>query len=117
MTSWLTVCISVPRLMIEVARLQHPSERPLAMAAAASDRAPIIDCDVRAAAAGVQVGMPVLTARRLCRDLEVNVADRAATAQIATQIAAVLGEYAEDGRRSGADRWTARAVALGHGYH
>lgn len=116
MTSWLTVCIYLPHLMIEVARLRQPTERPLAVAAAASDRAPIIDCDARAGAAGVQVGMPVLTARRLCRDLEVNVADRVATAQVATQIAAVLGEYAEDGRRSGADCWTARAVALGHDY-
>ncbi len=116
MTCWLTACVYAPHLMIDVARLQRASARPLAVAAARSDRAPILDRCARAARAGVEVGMPVLTARRHCRELEVAVPDRAALTQVTREVAAILGEQAEEVRRLGANRWTARAVALGPGF-
>src|SRR5262245_33117758 len=116
MTSWLTVCIYTPHLMIDIAQMQRPATRPLAIAVADSDRAPIIDCDSRALQAGVEIGMSVLKARRLCRSLEIRTPDRTANADVATQIAAIVADQADDVRRDGARRWTGRALALGHAY-
>jgi nucleotidyltransferase/DNA polymerase involved in DNA repair len=116
MTSWLTACVSVPHLLVDIARLQRSSARPLAVAAAHSDRAPVIDRCERAAEAGIEIGMPVLTARRSCRELEIVVPDQAALTQLSAQVATILSEQAEDVHRTGVNRWTARAVALGHGY-
>lgn len=117
MTSWLIACFYFPHLLVDVARTNRPpSVRPLAVAAARSDRAPIIDrCD-RAARAGVQIGMPVLTARRLCRQLEIATPDRSAVATVAAQVGTLLQEQGEHVQRAGVDRWTVRLVALGQGY-
>ena len=115
--TWLTACLFVPHLLVDVAQAQRPpSSRPLAVAAAWSDRAPILDRCERAARAGVQIGMPVLTARRLCRTLELATPDRAALAPVAAQVVTLLQEQGDHVRRIGTDRWTVRLVALGQDY-
>lgn len=116
MTTWLTACVYAPHLMVDVARRYRSSIRPLAVTVADNDRAPIIDCDAQARAAGVEIGMSVQRARRQCSDLEIRLPDRGAIAEAANTIARVLAEQMEDVRRLGSGRWTARAVALGQAY-